>query len=251
MAGDEEDYWMEQIEPIYQQLAKRSRWGLMFKTAELHALSRAVQRRLLRHALTEIRGNLRSIDMEHVEALLRISGSGHGHDRVIIPGVDAFRSFETLLLAEPGEFDREARHYRLELPLDVECELPFQAGFICVTHLHPRPRNCAKVEEEQGFSTEWADLDERAVAEAGGALAVRNWGPGDELQRPGHTGPTKVKSLFQEYKVLLWERRHWPVVVAGNEIAWVRRFGAAARFCAGDENRRLRLRFRPVPGVQT
>jgi len=77
-------------------------------------------------------------------------------------------------------------------------------------------------------------------------LQVRNWEPGDKLLRAGHTTAEKVKTLFQDYRVLLWERRHWPVVVAGSEIVWVRRFGTAASFSASDESRcQVRILYRP------
>jgi tRNA(Ile)-lysidine synthase len=66
---------------------------------------------------------------------------------------------------------------------------------------------------------------------------VRNWRPGDELQRTGHKAADKIKSLFQIYRIPLWERRHWPVVVAGEEIVWTRQFGSAARFGVSGENR--------------
>ena len=252
LAGDEEDFWIQHVEPIFQKLCEPARRGLLFSVPALAALPIALRRRLVRRALAEIRGNLRSIDMEHVQAILRICLSSHGHDRVIVPDVDAFRSFETLLLARPEGSGPEARHYRLELRCGVECQLPFEAGSICITPLTPEPANCVKVKEEQQFSAEVADLDEAALTEAGGSLAVRNWEPGDEIRRAGHAGAEKVKSLFQEYKILLWERRHWPVVVARHEVVWVRRFGAAAKFRAKGEGRqRLRLIYRPALEEQT
>jgi tRNA(Ile)-lysidine synthetase-like protein len=71
------------------------------------------------------------------------------------------------------------------------------------------------------------------------SLQVRNWEPGDEYCRAGHVKPEKVKSLFQEYRILLWERRRWPVMVLNDEIVWVRRFGAAAKFLANDESQNI------------
>ena len=174
--------------------------------------------------------------MEHVEAILSICTSEHGHDRVIIPGVDAFRSFDSLLLARPGELAARLSHYRVELRLNETCELPFRAGFITVNRVSAMTQNCATFEGEHKNLAEVADLDGRKVADASGPLAVRNWEPGDELHRPGHTGAERIKSLFQEHRVLLWERHQWPVLVAGDEIVWVRRFGPAATFNASPES---------------
>ncbi len=248
LARDEENYWINQIEPIYREIARPTHWGLIFQLSSLDALPLAVRRRVIRRAVAEVRGNLRSIDMEHVEAILSVCSSTHGHDRVIIPGVDALRSFATLLLSAPRESSSTARHYRVELGVDQSCELPFQAGFISVNRVIHQEPNYAKFEEEQELWGEVADLNGRILAEVPGAWVVRNWEPGDELHRPGHKGAEKIKSLFQEHRVLLWERRHWPVLVAAGEIAWARRFGVAAKFQAsGDERKpKIRLIYRPV-----
>ena len=43
-------------------------------------------------------------------------------------------------------------------------------------------------------------------------LRLRNWRPGDQYQPQGRAAAEKIKTLFQEYRVPLWERRTWPVV---------------------------------------
>jgi len=108
---------------------------------------------------------------------------------------------------------------------------------------------CATVEDGPCCDREEAFLDSGAVylAASTGSLAVRNWQPGDKLQLAGQGSDVKVKTLFQEHKVLLWCRKHWPVVVAGQEIVWVRRFGAAQPFVATDRSpERVRLCFEPA-----
>jgi tRNA(Ile)-lysidine synthase len=61
-------------------------------------------------------------------------------------------------------------------------------------------------------------------------MEVRNWRPGDQYQRAGHAAPEKIKFLFHEARVPLWERRHWPILTRGDVIVWARRFGPAAGF---------------------
>lgn len=236
----EEDYWSQQIEALYAQTAKRTRWGPVLHVPRIMELHIAQQRRLIRRALIDVRGDLRCIDRGHVEAILRLCASAHGHDRVLVPGVDAIRSFDTLLLAPPGTLSSPVRQFRLELKPGEERELPFGAGSISVDRVVPQADFCANFKEDQEFTAEVADLDGST-----GPLYVRNWLPGDRLQRLGHTGTEKVKSLFQEHRVLLWERRHWPVVVAGEHVVWVRRFGSASQFAATAKSQeRLRLVYR-------
>jgi len=71
------------------------------------------------------------------------------------------------------------------------------------------------------------------------SLALRDWRPGDQYQPAGRTGQEKIKTLFQEFRIPLWDRRHWPVLTDGESIVWVRRFGAAASFAAQSTSRKL------------
>ncbi len=252
VAQAEEEYWDQQIEPLYRQITERNsageELGSFLQIQGLNALHLAVRRRLIRRAIAGLRGHLRGIDKEHVDAILAICSSSHGHDRVIVPGVDALRSFDTLLLARPGTLNSE-RHYRIPLNFGAECRLPFGGGIICVNSIKPQTHLCANFKEDQEFPAEVADLNAQTISTSGEPhpLVVRNWEPGDELCRPGHRGAEKIKSLFQEHKVVLWERRRWPVVVLGDEIVWVRRFGVSAKFAASGETAdTIRLVYRSV-----
>jgi tRNA(Ile)-lysidine synthase len=249
LAQAEEDYWNQYVEGIYQEIAKRNRWGSILPIQSLCSLPLAVQRRVLRRASSEVKGDLRSLDSSHIEGILRICYSAHGHDRVIVPGIDALRSFDQLLLSRPGSLNSEPRSYHVDLKPGIECELPFGNGSIFVSRADSAVENCVNFKKDQDSTAESADLDaEILTRSAGTVLYARNWEPGDELQRPGHEGAEKVKSLFQEHRVLLWERRHWPVVVVAAEVAWVRGFGAAAKFRApGGSRRAIRLVYRRGP----
>lgn len=239
LAQTEEAYWNEEVERLYPQITRRSQLGSFFQIDQLSALHLALQRRLIRRAFQAVRGDLTGIDLPHVEAVLNLCGSRQGHDRVLLPGVDALRSFDQLLLSRPGTLGGQARNYRVELEFGGKYELPFEAGFLTLDNF------CANFKKEQDLAGEVSDLDADVLT--GETLSVRNWRPGDELHRTGHKAAEKVKSLFQIYRVPLWERRHWPVVVAGEEIVWTRQFGSAARFGVSVENRGIvRLMYHAV-----
>jgi tRNA(Ile)-lysidine synthase len=78
-----------------------------------------------------------------------------------------------------------------------------------------------------------------------GSKTLRSWHHGDRYQPIGAAGETKIKDLFQQARVPVWERDGWPVLEAGDRIAWSRRFGAAAWCAAGPESR-IVLRVREV-----
>lgn len=248
LARAEEDYWAAEIEPIYARITKRTHLGPVIAVPELTELHVAVQRRVIRRTLYGVRGDLRGLDLQHIEAILALCESEQGHDRVLVPGADALRSFDQLLLASPGTLSAGGRHYRRELIFGQDCELPHCAGSICVNWVSPDAQIYANFKEDQELS-DVVDLDGRqiAVADRPGSLAVRNWEPGDQLHRAGHQGAEKIKSLFQEYRVPLWQRRHWPVLVLGDEIVWARQFGCAHNFKRSEESRCVvRVTFRPL-----
>jgi len=243
VAQDEEEYWNAQVEKLYTQISKRTRLGCHLAVPEMSALSVALRRRVVRRALQDIRPNgMRGLTFEHIEAVLRLLGSTQGHDRVLIPGVDALRSFETLLLCVAGRLAGEPRHYNLPITLGDACVLPYGLGQICVGDMKSAVPVCDKFKEVQELGVEQAWLSGAALE--GLSLTIRNWEPGDELQRPGHRSAVKVKQLFQEHRTLLWERRHWPVLLCGEEIAWVRGFGIASRFAAAGNSGAIRVVYR-------
>jgi tRNA(Ile)-lysidine synthase len=241
VAQAEEDWWNLRIEAIYSQIAKRTQLGLFFQTADLNLLHPAEQRRLLRRAIQEVKGDLRSVDLQHVESIRKILTSTAGHDRVLIPGVDALRSFGTLLLCRPGDVGNIPRQYQVSIELGRQTALPFALGCLYVNWVKSAGVICGNFGEEAEIGVEIADLDGDVLSLGNlhDFLQVRNWEPGDEMVRNLGSKPEKLKSLFQEFQVLLWERRNWPVLVAGDEIVWSKGFGSAARFKASDKSRNV------------
>ena len=241
VARDEEDWWASRIGDLLASLGRQSALGLQLPVEVVRSLHPAEQRRLIRHAIRQVKQDLRSIDVAHVEAIRKLLESEVGHDRIVIPGVDALRSFGTLLLAPPGKIGAEPRHYRQGIKFEEDVALPYGNGRLHVKRMKPQDRFCGNFGMEAQPDSEISDLDGEVLEEAGtlDSLYVRNWEPGDQYQRAGQGKSEKIKSLFQEYRILLWDRRRWPVLVMDAEIVWSRRFGAAAKFQATDESRSI------------
>ena len=62
-----------------------------------------------------MKGDLREIDLFHIDALLRLAGQGKGMAESQAPGIDVFRSFEWLRFAKPRTESRSERDYRVSL----------------------------------------------------------------------------------------------------------------------------------------
>lgn len=226
-AREEEAWWeaeLDRLEPG--RLIEKSPAILLDATA-LAALPPAAARRLVRRAIARAKGDLRRIDFEHVQAILDLASAPEGHGRVQAPGLDVFRSFDWLRLAPPGS--APPRDYRL--PLDPPCRATLPDGSAIVAEVVENSASTGP--GDSGYNVNVGCLQWNRVSRR---LEVRNWRPGDRYQPSGHSGETKIKTLFQNARVPLWERRHWPVLTSGEEIVWVRRFGPAAAYAASPGN---------------
>jgi tRNA(Ile)-lysidine synthase len=86
-------------------------------------------------------------------------------------------------------------------------------------------------------------LDAATCAEPG--LSVRAWRDGDRMRPLGLGGSRSLQDLFTDRKVPRARRRGWPVVVCGEEIAWVPAVATGERFRVTTATReRVRLSWR-------
>jgi len=236
-AQAEEAFWEAEITRLVPAYLVFEPPAVLLQVEPLAALPLAVARRLVRRAVEWAKGDLRGIGFEHLAGVLELAASAEGHGRLQIPSLDVFRSFGWLRIAPPGADNLDNRNYRLPLPVPGAVPLPGQQK-VLLTELF---ENTNGTETSEGVYNGWVGcLDWNRLS---GSLEVRNWRPGDQYQPVGHSGAEKIKVLFHQARVPLWERRHWPVVIMGEAIVWARRFGPAAAFAA-------RPHSRPVLGIR-
>jgi tRNA(Ile)-lysidine synthase len=230
-ARGEEDYWKAELDRFESRHATRNGEALLVRTGEITALPPAAQRRFIRRMIERVRGSLRGIDFPHGEAIRALTAQTEGSGRIQLPDLDIYRSFDWLRIAPVGFDSRLERNFetpviipgRIEIPqrgIDLETE---QAAGNSVTY------------RERVYNEDVYALDQD---KCGNSLVLRNWQPGDRFQPVGRS-EEKIKTLFQESRVPLWERRNWPVMVNDRAIVWTRRFGASAEFAAGAETERI------------
>lgn len=223
-ARSEEEYWTHELDRLEPNYLLHGPETVLIDTKPFLKLPVAVQRRLLRRAIQKVRASLRAIDFHHIEAIRAMMTTREGSGRIQLPDLDIYRSFDWLRLAPIGFDSRLERDFETPLTVPGRTEVPERLLTIDI-ELAPQPHvynDC-----EQGL--DW----DRCV----GSLLLRNWRPGDQYRRYGHSAAEKIKTLFQEYRVPLWQRRTWPVIARGNSILWTRRFGVASEFAAGPESR--------------
>jgi len=216
--------------------------ALVLDCVRFNAEPVAFRRRLMRGLMEKVKGNLRELTFAHVEAALELAAEQQGNGRIQVPELDLMRSFGWLRVVSLQVLrDTPARNFRVDFPVPGEVMVPENAGRLA-SFLDP---GCNY--NERGRSLDWEKVS--AAVDAEKRLELRNWRPGDSYIRSGSCGPEKVKELFQKYRIPLWRRRSWPIVVLGDLLLWVAEFGPAAEFSMNPETRTaLRVQWTPNRG---
>ena len=228
IAGDEEAYWDGMVPAL-----KLSNETVCMQVQDLVEAPVAMARRRVRRAFEAVKGDLRQIDFAHVETVLAMASSPLGSGRAQLPGLDIFRSFDWMRIAPAGYDNACARNFSYPVSIPGSIRLPRTAGSVNFELINTAERRITrdKVLDELDWQclTVFSEPDPATGGKVGhDALELRNWRPGDHYQRPGQSHGQKLKDLFQEARVPLWQRRHWPVLASGDRIFWTRKFGPAA-----------------------
>ncbi len=214
----EEAYWKEEITRLAAAHLREDGAAVVAPAEELARLPLAAARRLVRHAIELAKGNLRSIGLDHVDRVIEMARAGAGHGRVQAAGIGITRSFDWIRFAPPrpapvGWQVAAALPGRTRAPgagIEIELELLENQG--------TDPTLGSVYNGDVGC------VDGHLVSQD---LVFRSWHPGDRYQPNGHSNEAKIKTLFHQARIPVWERAQWPVLAAGVSIVWTRQFGPA------------------------
>ncbi len=227
----EEAYWEAELDRLAEGRMRRTGEAVVMDAEALRGLPLAAARRLVRRAMERVKGDLRGIDFDHVSAVLRLAAGSEGRGRLQAAGLDIFRSFDWLRFGRPGEAAPRNRGYSFAATVPGRFEIPGPNGAILL-ELIEKTQTSAPSDCVYNKGAGWIDWER-----VSGDLELRNWRPGDQYRPVGSSTERKIKTLFQEARIPLWERWRWPVLTKGSAILWARRFGPAARYAADSGTR--------------
>jgi tRNA(Ile)-lysidine synthase len=172
---------------------------------------KALQRRILRLWIEQVRGYLRGLDFVHVDDLLRLIESKTPQGRLSIGGGwELVREYDTLRLEQrPRNLKRPCYGFEFKIGMTLRIA---DAGIMLVSKLVD-VREC---QMPDGLMEAMFDLDALPVG-----LSVRNFRHGDRLKPLGMSGHKKVKTIFIDKKVPLSVRATLPLLATASEILWI------------------------------
>ena len=238
---DEDSLLGDIAEAKYRQIVSRRGEGVVLQARSLQELPVPVRRRILRLALSEVRGDLRRIALQHVEQSLSLLDHPRRRGHVSLPNGTAVDvqgdQLRIARLAEPdgtaaGTATRGASPREALCPVPGEVALP---AFGLTLRATVVPRETIVVDLKSA-GRERAFLDADLLP---GPLLIRPRRPGDRFVPLGAPGTRKVKSFLIDRKVPVDERGRIPLVLSGDRIAWVVDHEIDDRFKVTDATRRI------------
>jgi len=199
---------------------------------------KAMQRRLIRAWVESNSDSLRGMAFSYVEMVLDFMAQGPSQGRLSLPkGWDLVKEYDAIRLERTRRIKPGQICYSYTLPREGALVVP-EAGvrFQSLRSSHVSPDARPQYEFEAYF-------DSSSLPEP---LTVRNFRTGDCFQPLGMTGHKKVKDLFIEKKIPLSVRWTLPILVAGEEVIWIPRYGRSELAKMGLKAREI-LQVRVVP----
>jgi len=219
----EEAYWQAEIDRLAGLHLTRRDGAVRMSAAALAGLPLAAARRLVRHAIQLARGGRRASDFRHIAAVLALAARPQGTGCTQLPGLEVRRSFDWLRFAPAAP----AEAYSVCPAVPGITRIP---GTDFAISLELLENSDATPSRENVYNREVGCLDWNRLS---GPLELRNWRPGDQYQPMGIPILKKIKTLFQQARIPVWERAQWPVLADAESIVWARRFGTAMAVTAG------------------
>ncbi|HLK61968.1 MAG TPA: tRNA lysidine(34) synthetase TilS [Bryobacteraceae bacterium] len=223
-AQAEEAYWATQIDRLAQELFLEREGAISIRVDRLKELPTATARRLVRRAIERVKQDTRGVDFQHIESILAMAGTLQGNGRVQIPGLDIRRSFDWIRWESAASALAAKGDYSIRLPVPGEVPVP---GTSAVIHLDLIEKAETSGTPDCVYNDEAGCIDWGSLR---GSLELRNWRPGDQYRPVGSTGKQKIKTLFHQARIPIWERSRWPVMTDGASVVWAWRFGVSADF---------------------
>jgi len=232
----EESWWEAEIDRLAAGRLICENGRVLLSAAALRDLPLAAARRLVRRAMETAKGGLKGVAFAHIAAALALAGRTNGTGKFRGPGVLVERSFDWLCFTAITGKPSGISGYSLPAAVPGLVGVPGQDLSVSLELIEntetSAPSDCVYNKGVDGL--DWQSLSP--------PLELRNWRPGDLYQPAGSATEKKLKVLFQEARIPLWERGAWPVLTDLTGIVWTHRFGPAARVAAGRSGPILEIR---------
>ena len=220
---DEDNYLAELVETVFAGISHPFSDGsqsVELIVSRLNDFPPAIRKRLVRHAIFLVKGDLRKISSRHIHDVLKLVMADISGKRVCLPGnLSAILAGGVLRVYKKVVPPRGVKVKRVYSQAKVSLSIP---GDTCISGspVTFKARLVPKIDHDFSAAPSnkaWLDFDK-----TGGSILIRFFQPGDVFVPLGMTGSKKLKSFFIDEKTPMDARRHIPLLAtSANDIIWV------------------------------
>ena len=209
----EEDFLNSQVDRAFQDLVQGQKTDRITLSAPgLARLHPALLRRVVRQAVWSIRGDLKRLGHDHVEAVVPLARGPLPSGRLDLPnGVQVVRDRDDVIFSVGPPESRPRFEYHVAGP-----------GTTLIREINTRLR--LSVCDPHGVGVTSGHPPTRAFLDLEAApfpLTVRSMKRGDRFRPLGMSGSQKLKAFFINRKVSRSERHRCALLLSGHTIVWV------------------------------
>lgn len=216
----EEDWIEGMITPMFEDcVIEQQEHCIVFSVMKFNALHVAARRRLIRKAIVMLKGNIRRIAFEHLEAILSLSEKNSGSKNLHLPDQICIEKENNRLIFKEEDLPLRTRRYDQTISYHYEISCPSEMFIPEISaRLEFSYQNTEEIGDIYHIEQTLAFFDMNVIQFP---LIVRNFRPGDRFHPLGMTGTQKLKTYFINSKVSKTERLQCPLVLCKGEIIWV------------------------------
>ncbi|MBN2463404.1 MAG: tRNA lysidine(34) synthetase TilS [Dehalococcoidia bacterium] len=209
IAGDDISFIEEQASLLWKELVREEDEAIYLDINKTIALPHAIQRQVFRRAVKQLRGNLKDVEANHIEAMMDLLSKPAGKKLCLPDGLVLSTEYGRLILASPKA---------------STCPLPPIKG---ISHI-----NIPGKTDLPGWQIR-ADIAQEVVgddnglaasfdlAKIGKELMVRRRRPGDRFQPLGMSQTKKLQDFMVDSRIPSSWRDRVPLICSPEQILWV------------------------------
>ncbi len=180
------------------------------RISELMSLPPIVQKKVVRLAVRESKGDLRGISFQHIERILHLSQVLSGKEVHLSGNLKVQREFDRLRLTRK----RVPQKFSYELNIPGEIYVKEVGKYVAARKVESDRRREGSI----------------LLRVSGEHLRVRNRRPGDWYHTSGMVSAKKLKELFQRWRVPKSKRDRLVILEIDHQIVWVEGLPVSPRF---------------------
>ena len=227
IAKEDNAFIEQQAAGLWDEVARQENNAIYLDRKQIASLPRALQRQLLRAALTKLAGDVRDIEASHIEAARSLLNKPVGK-RISLPhGFICQGGYDELVIASIAKQSQLPPCPFPPLPGEFSLKVPGKTVFpgwkVIASVVGERVnslllRGVLSTSEGTCRSKLVADFDLHKI---GTELSVRQRRTGDKFQPLGMSMPKKLYEFMVDAKIPRSWRGHIPIVCSPHQIIWV------------------------------